>query len=186
MSKFEYLTVFSSIVMAIAVSEILSGLGRLIRHRDRVRIYWVHILWMFIAVSAGTQEWWNLWRFRDLTLTTYPQFAALFLPSMTFVVIAFILTPSFPDRGDIDLRRHFSRNRAWLFPLMAVAVLEDSLIRSTLGVENPFTAVNGLRLAAASIFVALGAVANPRVHGAAVVAVSLLLLAGIVQSGIQQ
>jgi hypothetical protein len=44
MDPFSYLSVLTSIVLALGITRILSGLGRLEQTRGRVRIYWVHLL----------------------------------------------------------------------------------------------------------------------------------------------
>ena len=58
MTQFEYITVFVSIILALAVAEVLAGLGRLIRERDHVRVYWVHVAWMLLVVLTVVQSWW--------------------------------------------------------------------------------------------------------------------------------
>jgi hypothetical protein len=45
MDPFSYLSVLTSIVLALGITRILSGVGRLLQTRGRVRIYWVHLLW---------------------------------------------------------------------------------------------------------------------------------------------
>jgi hypothetical protein len=47
LSRFEYLTAFLGVILAVAAAEILLGVGRLTRERDRVKFYWVHLFWMF-------------------------------------------------------------------------------------------------------------------------------------------
>ena len=45
MSRFEYLSVLLSIVIALGISEMVSSWGALLRQRRLVRFYWVHRLW---------------------------------------------------------------------------------------------------------------------------------------------
>ena len=62
MSRFEYLTAFLGIILAVAVAEILLGVGRLTRERDRVKFYWVHLFWMFALLVIMIQRWWASWQ----------------------------------------------------------------------------------------------------------------------------
>jgi hypothetical protein len=44
MDPFSYLSVLTSIVLALGITRILTGLGRLLQKRGRVRVYWVHLM----------------------------------------------------------------------------------------------------------------------------------------------
>ena len=54
------------------------------------------------------------------------------------------------------------------------------LSRSVLGVEQPLTLINGMRIAVAGVVVAMGRTDSPRVHEGAVVVVGSLFAVVIV------
>ena len=45
MTPFQYVAPLTSIVIAIGITRILTGLGRTVQMRGSVRTYWVHTLW---------------------------------------------------------------------------------------------------------------------------------------------
>lgn len=59
MSHFEYITIFVAIIFGYAVSELLAGIGRLIRQRDQVDFYWVHSGLVIALMVALMNAWWN-------------------------------------------------------------------------------------------------------------------------------
>jgi hypothetical protein len=61
LSHFEYITIFVAIVFGYAVSELLAGIGRLIRQRDQVDFYWVHSGLVIALMVALMNAWWNIW-----------------------------------------------------------------------------------------------------------------------------
>ena len=95
--------------MAIAVAELLAGLGRLIRKRDYVKIYWVHVAWMILAILAQSNSWWAIWSIRAHEFESYREFMGLVVPSLMFVVIAFLLSPPIDSNRLFDLREYYFR-----------------------------------------------------------------------------
>jgi hypothetical protein len=44
MDPFSYLSYLTSIVLALGITRVITGLGRLLQVRGRMRLYWVHLL----------------------------------------------------------------------------------------------------------------------------------------------
>ena len=180
MSQFEYVIAFVSILLALAVAEILAGLGRLIRERDHVRVYWVHVAWMLLAILATTQTWWVMWNIRTHEFASYFEFLAMILPQLIFVLVAFLLAPPVSSDKAFDLREYYFHQIKWVAPLFAASLLGILLYRSLLGVEKPLTLINAIRIVVAGLVVTLGFTKSPRVHEGAVVLIGGLFPAAIV------
>ncbi|MFL7807358.1 MAG: hypothetical protein AB8I80_01935, partial [Anaerolineae bacterium] len=45
MAPFEYIALLASIIIALGLTRILTGLGQLLQLRGAVRSYWVHVVW---------------------------------------------------------------------------------------------------------------------------------------------
>jgi hypothetical protein len=45
MMPFEYIALLASIVIALGLTRILTGVGKLLQLRGEIRSYWVHIVW---------------------------------------------------------------------------------------------------------------------------------------------
>jgi hypothetical protein len=180
LSQFEYVTAFVSILLALAIAEMLAGLGRLIRERDHVRVYWVHIAWMLLAILVTTQYWWTIWRVRAHEFANFFEFLSIIFPQFIFFLVAFLLSPPVSSDKPFDLREYYFHQVRWLAPLFAVCMRGIVLSRSVLGVEKPLTLINGVRIVVAGVVATMGLTVNPRVHEGAVLVVSGLLFAAIV------
>ena len=62
MDPFSYLSVLTSIILALGITHLLTGLGRLLQSRGQVHIYWVHLLWTFNVFLFLVLNWWILFR----------------------------------------------------------------------------------------------------------------------------
>ncbi len=179
MSQFEYVVVFVSILLALAVAELLAGLGRLIRERDHVGVYWVHIAWMLLAILVVVQSWWAIWNVRTHEFANFFEFLALVLPRLNFVLVAFLLSPPISSDRAFDLREYYFRHISWVALLFAASMFGVALARTALGVEEALSPINGIRATVIGLFVFLGFTKNPRIHEAAVFVVGALFVLSI-------
>ena len=73
MSRFEYLSVLISIVIALGITEVTISWGRLLQHRGRVRFSALHGFWSTFLLFIMIQFWWGFWNYRtveDWSLTS--------------------------------------------------------------------------------------------------------------------
>ena len=96
MSEFEYLSLLVSIIVAFALSEIFADWGQMIRGRDHVKVYWVHIAATLLVAVLIVQFWWSAWQYRELAINFY-HYVALLLSLLTCVLLAFVITPKITD-----------------------------------------------------------------------------------------
>lgn len=54
MSPFDYISILSSVVLALGITRILTGVGRIQQFRSRIGIDWVHLLWLAKATNRTT------------------------------------------------------------------------------------------------------------------------------------
>src|SRR5690349_21520109 len=56
---FSYLSVLLSIILGLGLTQVLTAVGRVIRHRDRVRVDWLPMLWAGVLLVVYVQVWWS-------------------------------------------------------------------------------------------------------------------------------
>ena len=66
MRPFDFVVVFYSVVLGVAVAQLMTGVARLVEERKRVRTYWVHSVWILAVLISDTDNWWSLWYVRDV------------------------------------------------------------------------------------------------------------------------
>ena len=92
MSAFEFILVLVSVVAGFAVSEILSGWGRLIRERVRimdVAVYLLASIWLLLMI---TRYIWVLWLFREIDWR-FIDFMMAFVPILVLALAAYLTNP---------------------------------------------------------------------------------------------
>lgn len=177
MTKFEYLTVLLSIVVAFAISEIVTGWGHQLRSGGRVRGYAVHTLWTVLLLLVTVQYWWGVWNYRDVEVWTFFAFLALVLPAFAIILVAFLVSPV--PRGDevLDLRTYYYGNRRSVFLLAALIIVGFGLADLAVLHQRLLHSENGMRAGAIALLVWLAFSGDERVHVGVLVALYALLAA---------
>ena len=179
MSKFEFLSVFISIVLAFGISDIVSSWGAQIRRRFEVRHYLLHFAWTLLLLLLMIQLWWSVWLLRDRDSWTYVEFSALIIPFIIVSLIAYVLTPSYAS-GDRDIKAHYFAHTPWIFGL-AAAYLVSAVNFTYTFVGEPLALPRDLiRIAAFLMAVTLAISKNETLHKFAVILAYALLLAWVV------
>jgi hypothetical protein len=174
MDKFEYTTVLVSIVIAFAMSEILSGWGHMLRMRHRLRPWWPHTLWTVLVLLALMQSWWGTWQYRHVDLEGFDALLLLVAPTLAMVISVFILMPDL-SKGEVDLRGHFMENRRWFFVFAALSVVLLAAADAVIGQQPLIHVENAIRGVATLLLLTLSRVENERVHKVALVVLYGLL-----------
>lgn len=123
MSRFEFNTVLVSIVLAFAISEILTAWGRLIRNRDRVKSPTLFILassWVLLAIVV---HWFGLWAYVQAPFDRLLDTVLVLLPALVIALVCFVWVPDIPISGTVDLEDHYFEAGVWTFPLIALFLL---------------------------------------------------------------
>jgi hypothetical protein len=176
MSHFEYLSVLLSIVIAFAMSEALSGWGQMIRMRDRVRVYPLHLGWSVMTVLMMVQWWWGFWQYRIVLDLGFFGFLAVLSEPITLVLLAFVLTPHPAELGGRDLRAEYFRNRRWIFGLAALLLVELVVVDALVAGQPFWHPENAIRGAGLGMLAVLGISENERLHQALLTLAYVLLV----------
>lgn len=141
MDEFGYLSVLLSIVLGLGITQLLTGLGRLIQARERVRGYWPSPTWAGFLLVAHVQTWWAMFGLRDHTSWTFFVFLLVLLQPALLYLLAALVLPDFgetadPSEGEVHLRRHYFRQSRWFFTiavaLLVVSVAKDVVLEGEL------------------------------------------------------
>jgi hypothetical protein len=107
---FEYILIMTSVIFAMAVAQILTGLSRLAQSTSRIRPYLAHSVWtlnLFVMIFAN---WWANGEFRAVSWTLPMYIYMLVSPTLMFFICS-LLFPDNLERGQVDLSDHFLRIR---------------------------------------------------------------------------
>ncbi len=177
MTKFEFLMMIASVVVAVGMTEIIGGWGRLARTPAKVKFDWLLFGWALVILLLGILYWLGMWAYVEVPMEYVGEIYFLVFPTLFFVLAAFGVTPDVPLVGSFDSREYYWNSRAAIFlPLLAMGVmanLADLVIVGDEAVEA-FTFINLVRLGMV-VFVFAALVFTKRVWIHAVVCGILLI-----------
>ena len=122
MDLFEFILTITSVIFALAVTEILSGISRLSQSRFRVTSFLPHTLWVINLFVFIFLIWWATWEFRDIAWSFSRYVYVLIAPTLVYFACS-LLMPQQLDGPEVRLEDHFRRIRKPLFGTFALATI---------------------------------------------------------------
>ena len=122
MAEFSFLSVLISVILGLAVTEILEGFRKLLLSRTRIQIYWPVIGWAFLVLLVCFEYWWSMFRMRTHHDWTFQQFAIMVLQTTLIYMVAGLVFPDFLGEAIVDLKESFYAHCRWFFSL-GVAII---------------------------------------------------------------
>ena len=120
MDAFSYLSVLLSIIIGLAVTQILTGMRGQMLGRDRVRGFWPTQLWAGSFLLICTQTWWAMFDLRGREVWGFGDFAILLAQTIALYLLTGLIYPDFPPEREVDLRAHYFAQRRHFFTLSLV------------------------------------------------------------------
>ena len=190
---FAYLAAFVSVVLALAVSDLVQSLHRLLRARRKVKWSVTALIAALTVFMAILEEFFGLWRFTGVERFTYFDLLTLIVPAILLSIAAMTALPDEVPPEGLDLALHYMDCRRLLYLLQALWVLGIfirllDLFESVTGRRTSTLALAAMfpwqTIPLLCIFALLSWAKNMRVQLAGVVAVFLLVNGTIVDRSI--
>lgn len=112
---FAYLSVLLSIILGLAMAEILQGYGRLLISRAAVKLYAPPLIWSAMMLLMATQFWWASFGLAKREHWDFAAFCAVLLQTVVMYMGSALVLPRFGPDQDIDLRAHYYREATPFF-----------------------------------------------------------------------
>ena len=93
MTKFEFAMMIASVVVAIGMTEIVGGWGRMARTSAHVKFDWLHFGWTLVILLWLIQYWIGMFTYVDLQIDYVIEVQFLVIPTLFGVLAAFAITP---------------------------------------------------------------------------------------------
>ncbi len=152
LSLFEFILIMTSVIFALSVAQVLSGVSRLAQAGGEVRTFLAHTLWVVLLFTAIFLSWWATWEFRGVDWA-FPQYAYLLLaPILLFFSCSLILPDDFGG-ASVDLEAHFFKVRRplmWSWLVFTVVIVLDGPFLGTESVVRPIRFAHAVWLVAAA------------------------------------
>jgi len=129
MDAFSYLSVLISIILGLAVTQVLQGFRGLMLARSRVRAYWPALVWAVLVLVICVQVWWAMFGLsqRPAARWTFFDFGMVLLQTVPLYLMAGLVLPDIDTERGLDLREHYFAHHRWFFSLLVLLLLVSIL-----------------------------------------------------------
>ncbi len=122
MDTFSFLSVLFSVILGLALTQILKGFRALMLARSRVRVYWPALIWAALMVLVVAQAWWGMFGMRDFREWNFAMYAVVVFQITLMYLVSGLAIPDIPAEGVFDMRKAYFANKQWFFGLLALTV----------------------------------------------------------------
>lgn len=122
MDAFSYLSVLLSIILGLAVQQVLQGYRALILSRRRIAFYAPPLIWSALMLAMVAQHWWASFGLAGRGDWSFGIFATILIQTALIYMMAAIVLPDVPADEKLDLRDHYYREAPAFFGLGAATV----------------------------------------------------------------
>jgi hypothetical protein len=123
MDAFSYLSVLLSIILGLAITQVLLGLRGLMHARTRVRMYAPAMTWALLLLVVFVQSWWSEFGLRRHETWTFLGFSVVVAHSIFLYMLAALALPEVQAHAEVDLRKHYYDCHRWFFAFIVLAAL---------------------------------------------------------------
>lgn len=120
MSDFEYISVLLSIILGLGITQLLSGIARLVRDGRALAPAWWLMVMVATLLLAHFQVWWVSFGWRHVQEWTYFSYAAfMILPALLFL-LAYLVFPADLRLDGAELVDEFVARRRPYYAIVAL------------------------------------------------------------------
>lgn len=139
MSLFEYVMIPPAIVLGLAMTHVLTGIGRIVYrlagHGPPIRVDWVHLAWVAHIFAWIVFFWWYSYAWTTEFQWSLLLFIFLVAYSVALYLMCVVLMPS--DLESVsDLGSYFLSMRGWFFPGLIALILIDLADTAAKGIDH--------------------------------------------------
>ena len=178
MDHFEFILIITSVIFALAVAQILSGVSRIAQSKSDIRFFLPHSIWVINLFVFIFLIWWVSWEFRDIQWT-FPRYAYMVsAPTLLYFACSLVM-PQRIDDPEFKMDEHFFQIRRPLFISFALTTFVVMVDGDVLGEEPLWHAGRIGNLAMLGLAIWGYASAKRRTHGF-VAGLILLVFIGLI------
>ena len=153
MDAFGYLSVLISIILGLAITQVLQGYRALLLARGRIHADPAPLIWSGLVLLFAAQAWWASFGLNERHNWDFLDFGVILLQMGLLYMLSALVLPDVPAEETLDLAGHFDRHRkgffAFLIAMLASSVLKEAVLEHRL--PSPLNLTFHLVLAAIGV-----------------------------------
>lgn len=120
MSDFEYIAVLLSIILGLGITQLLSGIARLVRDgRALAPAWWIMVI-VAVLLVMHFQVWWASFEWRHIETWTFFSYVSFMILPMLLFLLAYLVLPADPQLDGKELVREFIAQRRSFYAIIAL------------------------------------------------------------------
>jgi hypothetical protein len=132
---FDYVMMLAAIVIGLALTHLMQGVGRIVENPKGAKIWWVHLVWVAHTGLLSVFWWWFEFGLRRTSVWTFQLYAFVLGYAFLIYLICTILFPSDLGPGR-DFKTYFLSRRKWFFGLLIALLAVDVVDTLTKGAAH--------------------------------------------------
>ena len=122
MDAFSYLSVLLSVILGLAIQQVLQGYRALALNRKRVTLYWPSLAWSATILMMAAQHWWASFDLAGHSNWSFAAFAAILIQTALIYMMAALVLPDVPPAEPLNLKDHYWREVTPFFASGTLAI----------------------------------------------------------------
>jgi hypothetical protein len=126
------LSVLLSIILGLAITQVLQGYRALLLARGRVKPSLPVLIWSVLIILFAAQAWWASFDLREKTHWDFLTFGVILLQMILLYMLAALVFPDIEPGGTVDLIEHSDKYRrafyGFLFAMLATSIAKTLII----------------------------------------------------------
>jgi len=110
MDAFSYLSVLLSIILGLAIAQVLQGYRALLLARGKIHTDPAPLIWSGLVLLFAAQAWWASFGLNARRNWDFADFAAILVQMGLLYMLSALILPDVPAEEPVDLSRHFERH----------------------------------------------------------------------------
>jgi hypothetical protein len=123
MTPFEYLSVLLSIILGLAITQVLQGYRALLLVRHTIKAYWPSLIWSVLILLFAAQAWWVSFGLEEQTDWRFDTFLVILLQMGLIYMMAALVLPDITGDAETELAAHYETQRRPFFICLALVVV---------------------------------------------------------------
>ena len=157
---FEFSSGILVIVVGLAITHLLAGLGSIIRYRSQLEVDWLPITWIVVWLLVLVGWCYAIWdMLHEIESLEYTHFLVFFFTSILFYLAARLITPDISRAGKLNLAEAFFETKTAFFLCSAAGYTVIGLyIWSVEGFAHTLSTLEGMLGLALLVLMVVGVV----------------------------
>lgn len=131
MDAFGYLSVLISIILGLAIAQVLQGYRALLLARGRIHADPAPLIWSGLVLLFAAQAWWASFGLNARQHWDFGDFVVILVQMGLLYMLSALILPDVPSDEPVDLALHFERHRRAFF-IFLIAMLASSIVKEAI------------------------------------------------------